>query len=99
MERFTIYCGLMIGQDNHPETIEYVKALAIELADEHLELFTVQETEGRWKGSREPSLVFTFLTKNRVDITKVNAFAHAFKYQAKQDAVLIVEEEVKARFY
>lgn len=99
MERYTIYCGLAVGGDNHKSIIKNSKDLAIQLADEHLQLFTVQEAEGRWNGSKEPSLVFTFLTKSKVDITKVNAFAHAYRHQNNQDSVLIVEEEVKARFY
>ena len=99
MERYTIYCGLAVGGDHHSSIVDNSRSLAFHLADTHLEEYTAKEGIGRWNGERERTLVFTYLAANRVDITKVNAFAHAYKYQNNQDAVLIVEEEVKVRFY
>ena len=99
MQRYTIYCGLAVGGDNRDEIVANSRSIALKLANEHLVNFTAQEAEGRWKGEKEETLVFTFFSDLRVDITKANAFAHAYKHQNSQEAVLIIEEEVKARFY
>lgn len=99
MQRYTIYCGLAVGGDDHEEIIANSRSIALELADHYLVNFTAQEAEGKWKGKKEETLVFTFLTALQADVTKVNAFAHAYKHQNNQEAVLIIEEEVKARLY
>ena len=99
MERYTIYCGLAVGGDNHKSITKNSKALAFELADQHLVNFTAEKAVGRWNGEKEKTLVITYLTDRKTDITKVNAFAHAYKHRNNQDSVLIVEEHVNARFY
>ena len=99
MERYTIYCGLAVGGDNRKKIIANSRLLALQIADQNLGDYTVQQAEGRWNGEKEETLIFTFITDLKTDITKVNAFAHAYKFQNNQESVLIVEEEVKARFY
>jgi len=98
-DRFRIYCGLSVGGDNHKSIVKNSKTLALELAEKYFDSFTVEKAEGRWHGEKEKTLVITYLTELRTGVTLVNAFAHAYKYQNNQESVLIVADQVSARFY
>ena len=97
--RYTVYCGLKVGSDETPTTIRKSRALIYDLADKHFEGYSIAEAIGRWRGKQEATTVVTYFTDRRTDVTKVNAFAHAYKYTNNQEAVLIVEDEVETTYY
>ena len=98
-DRFRIYCVLSVGGDDSKSIAKNSKALALDLASQYFDSFTVEKAEGRWHGEKEKTLVVTYLTELKTDVTLVNAFAHAYKYQNNQESVLIVEDQINARFY
>lgn len=97
--RYTIYCGLKVGSDASPTTIRKSRGMVYDFADKHLVAYTITEGIGRWRGQQEPTTIVTFITDKRTDITKVNGFAHEYKWSNHQESVLIVEEEVEINFY
>lgn len=97
--RYTLYCGLKVGTDASPTTIRKSRAMVYDLADKHLSAYTITEGVGRWRGQTEPTSIVTFVTDLRTDITKVNAFAHDYKWSNHQESVMIVEEENNVNFY
>jgi hypothetical protein len=97
--RFTIYCGLAVGQDTSPSTIRRSREKVYRFADEYLSGYTITEGIGRWRGKQEPTTIITFVTDRKTDITKVNGFCHAYKWNNNQESVLFTEEEVKITFY
>lgn len=97
--RYTIYCGLKVGTDDSATTIRKSRALVYDYADDCFEGYTITEGVGRWRGKTEPTSIVTYFTDKRTDITKVNRFAHQYKWNNHQESVLIVEEEVEINFY
>jgi hypothetical protein len=96
---FTIYCGLKVGSDASPTTIRKSRAMVYDLADKHLSGYTITEGIGRWRGQQEPTTIISFVTDRQTDVTKVNAFAHAYKWGNHQESVLIIKQEVDINFY
>jgi hypothetical protein len=97
--RFSVYCGLAVGQDTSPQACENSKRIALEAADRNLKSYSIHEINGVWRSLRERVLVIVYYSDLRTDITKVNALAHTYKHSNHQEAVMIVEEEVDIRFY
>ena len=99
MFRYQVYCGLAVGSDTSKKTVDRSARLVHSAAATHLESYTVFEAQGCWKGQGEPTLIVEYITDRATDITKVNAFAHEYKWSNHQESVMIVETKPEVRFY
>lgn len=97
--RYTIYCGLKVGTDDSPTTIRRSRQKVYEAADRNFVGYTITEGVGRWRGQTEPTSIVHYITDKQTDITKVNSFAHEYKWGNNQESVMIVEEQVDLCFY
>jgi len=77
------YCGLMAGSD------QVDKQVYLDVVDAFFPGYTVFETEGRWEGASEPSIVIEVITG--ADEGYVVAAAKALRAVGRQSAVLVTE--------
>jgi hypothetical protein len=92
---YRVYCGLNArpGERTTKAVVATNRLIALTLADKHLDGYTAYETQGRWQGDSEPTLVFEVVT-NDPDREFIVAFCQAYKLQANQEAVFLTEYRI-----
>lgn len=94
---YSIYIGLKIGTSK--KMVENaVKRLSDILLKHGLKGYTQIQASGYWKGVSEPSIIVKFVNTYAFSIRKVYAIARVIKSEFKQEAVLVISDNVSYKF-
>jgi hypothetical protein len=88
MLRVRYYCGLVSG------TATVDKQVYLNVVDQFFPGYTVFETNGRWAGASEPSIVIEVLSPE-VDKGTIVAVGKTLAIAGRQSAVLVTVEKIE----
>lgn len=95
MTQFELYLGGKEGESLIP--LSLLESFISEVADRHLESFTVIQGLGRWKGQAEPTTIIRVMADSPEVTATINALrsiGEAYKQSFNQENVFITQYQI-----